>query len=162
MGWANCGTDSKGRGIGYAHPAMCDHPGCKTKIDRGLTYACGGMHGLHNVLGGDEHIDWSAMYISCEGYFCEKHRTHATLEHKDGADLWGPELCLSCAASLDDAYRNDPEMREIWPTKSPPIPCDSNRQAQPRDGTARPVGCQSGHDVASPNPANLPSSGDSE
>ena len=60
MGWADCGTDSKGKPIGYAHSATCDHPGCDAKIDRGLAFACGGMHGE------DEY--------SCEGYFCHKHR----------------------------------------------------------------------------------------
>lgn len=59
MGWANCGTDSLGRNIGYAHAGTCDHPGCKKKIDRGLAYACGGMHGEDEV--------------SCEKYFCEEH-----------------------------------------------------------------------------------------
>ncbi len=58
MSWADCGTDSKGRPIGYAFAATCDHPGCTEEIDRGLAYACGGMHGTFN---------------SCEGYFCEKH-----------------------------------------------------------------------------------------
>lgn len=60
MGWANCGEDSKGRPIGYAVAATCDHPGCEAKIDRGLAYACGGMHGEED---------------GCEGYFCEKHRS---------------------------------------------------------------------------------------
>lgn len=60
MGWANCGEDSKGRPIGYAHDATCDHPGCTEQINRGLAYACGGMHG--------------DTEYSCEGYFCEKHR----------------------------------------------------------------------------------------
>lgn len=60
MGWANCGIDSKGRHIGYAFPTICDHPGCNERIDRGLVYACGGMHGEV------EH--------GCEGYFCETHR----------------------------------------------------------------------------------------
>lgn len=58
MGWADCGTDSKGRPIGYGHRATCDHPGCKAKIDRGLAYACGGMHGEDP---------------GCEGYFCGDH-----------------------------------------------------------------------------------------
>ena len=34
MGWGNCGTDSQGRPIGYIFEAICDHPGCKEKIDR--------------------------------------------------------------------------------------------------------------------------------
>ena len=59
MGWSDCGTDSKGRPIGYAFDAICDHPGCRKEIDRGLSYACGGMHG-------------SDTY-SCDGYFCPEH-----------------------------------------------------------------------------------------
>lgn len=62
VGWGDCGTDSKGRRIGYLFRGMCDHPGCKEKIDRGLSYACGGMHGTGE--GG------------CEGYFCAKHLYH--------------------------------------------------------------------------------------
>lgn len=59
MGWADCGTDDRGRPIGYAHGAICDRPGCGEKIDRGLAHACGGHH-----LGGE----WF-----CDGYFCPKH-----------------------------------------------------------------------------------------
>lgn len=59
MGWADCGTDSEGRPIGYGFPAICDHPGCETKIDRGLAYACGGTHGADGY--------------SCEKYFCPEH-----------------------------------------------------------------------------------------
>lgn len=50
MGWGNCGRDSKGRPIGYLHAATCDHPGCDAKIDRGLSYACGQMHGTGGEL----------------------------------------------------------------------------------------------------------------
>jgi hypothetical protein len=85
MGWANCGQDSKGRQIGYAHPATCDHKGCKAKIDRGLGYACGGMHGER-----DEY---------CEGYFCEEHVTFRWLP----AEQNGQRLCLRCAEGLDEA-----------------------------------------------------------
>ena len=59
MGWADCGTDSNGRPIGYAFAATCDHQGCEAKIDRGLGYACGGEHGE------GEHY--------CELYFCASH-----------------------------------------------------------------------------------------
>lgn len=61
MGWAHCGQDSQGRDIGYGVEAVCDHPGCTTKIDRGLSYVCGDMHG---------EDEWS-----CEKYFCTEHRT---------------------------------------------------------------------------------------
>jgi len=59
MGWADCGTDSKGRPIGYAFAATCDYEGCETEIDRGMGYACGGQHGE------GEHF--------CELYFCASH-----------------------------------------------------------------------------------------
>jgi hypothetical protein len=82
MGWANCGEDSKGRPIGYAHSARCDHPGCNKRIHRGLAYACGGMHGE------DE--------ISCEGYFCDKHRTIVQLLPGHGPTNDLPSLCAEC------------------------------------------------------------------
>lgn len=77
MGWADCGTDSNGRPIGYAFAATCDHPGCNKEIDRGLSYACGPMHG-------------SGAYY-CELYFCEEHQI--SVELKDGTCV---SVCLSC------------------------------------------------------------------
>jgi hypothetical protein len=59
MGWANCGTDSEDRPIGYAFDAVCDQTGCDNRIDRGLAYACGDMHG--------------DLEYACEKYFCEEH-----------------------------------------------------------------------------------------
>jgi hypothetical protein len=84
MGWADCGTDSEGRPIGYAFPATCDAPGCNAKIDRGLGYACGGMHG---------EDEWS-----CEKYFCEKHLVVA--EATDG------ELAALCIPCFEFAEQN--------------------------------------------------------
>jgi len=55
MGWAHCGHDSKGRSIGYGVRAICDHPGCKADIDRGLDFACGGMHG--NETSNDNDVE---------------------------------------------------------------------------------------------------------
>lgn len=120
MGWADCGDDSKGRPIGYAHAGTCDHPGCEAEIDRGLGYACGGMHG-DGCLGGDPEIDWSAEYVACEGYFCGSHLRGPDLEHEDGADIAAPMLCLACADKLERAYRTDPDWRQHWPTDAPPI-----------------------------------------
>ena len=77
MGWANCGQDSEGRPIGYAHDAVCDEPGCNTKIHRGLAYACGGMHG--------------ETEYGCEKYFCAKHLR--VVETIDG-DVLG--ICREC------------------------------------------------------------------
>lgn len=85
MGWANCGTDSQGRPIGYAHEATCDHPGCNKRIDRGLSYVCGDMHGA------DE--------ISCEKYFCQEHRS-AIIKHDDRYF----DVCESCEARWRNAF----------------------------------------------------------
>ena len=95
MGWSNCGEDSKGRPIGYSHPAVCDHPGCTAKIHRGLAHVCGDMHGE------DEY--------SCEGYFCEEHR-HGWIKACYGKYM---NVCAACeklwrennpeaAAAMDD------------------------------------------------------------
>lgn len=92
MGWANCGEDSKGRPIGYAHDATCDFPGCNAEIHRGLAYACGGMHG-------------ESCGFECEGYFCT--------EHLSG---WAPDadgefhaVCPSCHAEYEKARHDHPE-----------------------------------------------------
>jgi hypothetical protein len=100
MGWANCGKDSKGRPIGYAHAATCDHAGCKAKIDRGLSYACGDMHGDTEV--------------GCEGYFCEKHRTAYILT--DGEEAC---ICDQCAATAlaDPMWVMDEEEGIIVPAE---------------------------------------------
>ncbi len=59
MSWA-VGYDTRwDRDIGYGVPAICDHPRCHGKIDRGLAYVCGG-----EPYGGDE---------GCGLYFCEEH-----------------------------------------------------------------------------------------
>lgn len=83
MGWANCGEDSKGRPIGYAHDAICDHLGCNKEIDRGLAYACGGMHG---DCGGQ----------ACEGYFCTDHLIYVDHEAMGYDELLSGQLCYSC------------------------------------------------------------------
>lgn len=63
MGWGSCGTDDRGRPIGYLHEGRCDEPGCKARINRGLGYACGGFHGTQ---GG-----WT-----CGRYYCGDHLEH--------------------------------------------------------------------------------------
>lgn len=85
MGWAGPFTLPDGRLGGYAVSATCDEPGCNEKIDRGLGYICGEMHG------GDE---WS-----CGKYFCAKHL------------FYGPpnQMCGSC---LDNYYREHPDSLE--------------------------------------------------
>ena len=91
MGWANCGEDSRGRPIGYAHAATCDEPGCEAAIDRGLAYKCGPMHGAGSYY--------------CEDYFCEKHLRHH--DHPDGAG----SVCARCFAEMSyrEQYGEDEE-----------------------------------------------------
>lgn len=84
MGWSDCGKDSTGRPIGYGFPATCDHPGCDAKIDRGLSYVCGSMHG---------EDEWS-----CERYFCEQHKRNYVYEDCAGGRLI--TVCDECAAFL--------------------------------------------------------------
>ena len=81
MWWGNCGNDSEGRPIGYIFSAKCDHPGCEKDIDRGLSYACGGMHGNTE--------------FGCEKYFCEEHRPYHVLVHGDYE-----QVCESCGNEL--------------------------------------------------------------
>lgn len=82
MSWAR-GVDENGRAIGYAVRAVCAHEGCKQKIDRGLYYVCGGMHG------GDES--------GCGEYFCGKHLFV----------MKGPQLCRTCYDKAPDFDEED-------------------------------------------------------
>ncbi len=93
MGWGNCGTDSRGRPIGYVFEATCDHPGCKAEIHRGLAYACGGMHGE------DER--------GCEKYFCEEHLTYFVDGDEDDkkAEVW--QCCFECEKILSEAKKEE-------------------------------------------------------
>jgi hypothetical protein len=76
MSWADCGVDSRGRPVGYVHMGECDHPGCRTRVCRGLYHACGGMHGT--------------VEEGCEGYFCSKHLYFC---HREDRYV---QLCESC------------------------------------------------------------------
>lgn len=87
MGWGDCGTDSKGRNIGYVWDATCDHPDCAAQIDRGLSYACGGMHGSSD---------------GCEGYFCGDHLSY----HADGQGEYR-QFCEACTKVYMEAYLDD-------------------------------------------------------
>ena len=87
MGWADCGTDSEGRPIGYAFDATCDDPGCNEKIVRGLSYACGGMH-LDTEYG-------------CEKYFCEEHLFYPYNIPDDFLDVDYP-VCSECIKLLEE------------------------------------------------------------
>lgn len=62
MGWSIGYDDEWKRDIGYGVPAICDHPGCDKKIDRGLSYVCG------SEPYGGEH--------GCGLFFCREHLWH--------------------------------------------------------------------------------------
>jgi hypothetical protein len=59
MSWANGYDEKWNRDIGYGVPAFCDHPACNEKIDRGLSYVCGGQ-----PYGGED---------GCGLFFCLNH-----------------------------------------------------------------------------------------
>lgn len=86
MGWS-IGFDSYwNRDIGYGVPAICDFPKCRKKIDRGLSYVCGG-----EPYGGD---------LGCGLYFCSKHLRG---EH---------QLCSPCSHEDPKPYRAKPDVKE--------------------------------------------------
>lgn len=78
MGWSIGYDDRWHRDIGYTVPAHCDHPGCNTEIDRGVSYVCGGLE----PYGGDH---------GCGLYFCSAHRIyHRFMDGKSGT------YCFRC------------------------------------------------------------------
>lgn len=67
------------RDIGYGVPAMCDHPGCGKRINRGLGYVC-----ANDVpYGGD----------GCGLFFCD--------EHKYPSDTKDGRFCQRCCEGGD-------------------------------------------------------------
>ena len=69
MGWAVGYDPTWGRDIGYGVPAVCDHPGCDKKIDRGLAYVCCDSE----PYGGE---------YGCGLYFCGDHQSHGRCTHE--------------------------------------------------------------------------------
>lgn len=62
MSWA-IGYDAHWeRDVGYGVPAICDHPDCSNKIDRGLAYVCGA-----EPYGGE---------CNCGLFFCPEHQSY--------------------------------------------------------------------------------------
>ncbi len=91
MSWAR-GTAwfrGKERDVGYAVRAKCDHPGCKARIDRGLSFRCGDSY-------------FSSEY-GCGGFFCARHRGDL-ITHQDGALT---NNCSECTAAFIKGYSAD-------------------------------------------------------
>jgi hypothetical protein len=113
MGWADCGEDSLGRPIGYSYEDVpCDFEGCEEKIDRGLGYACGGMHGDDEGIHGEP---------CCERYYCGEH-----LDHEDHAcpalpwfNVWEAKRDLADSRELLGA--DDEEMRDLARAEIPAL-----------------------------------------
>lgn len=108
MGWANCGIDSTGRPIGYAVQATCDEPGCGARIDRGLSYSCGPMHGENAY--------------SCERYFCSEHLhwpdvPDRVLDELSDQGHLGNGWCKECCAAFEAYYRSS-EYGDVEPRES--------------------------------------------
>lgn len=87
MSWA-VGRNNDNRWVGYGVPAICDHPRCTAKIDRGLGYICGG-----HIDGGDN---------GCGRFFCGEHLRR-----------WrrGSQVCTRCA-NYRDPYPAKPDTAE--------------------------------------------------
>ena len=86
MGWSVGFDPNWRRDIGYGVPATCDYPGCAERIDRGLSYVCGGQ-----PYGGDD---------GCGLYFCAYHMA-----------ALGPPRCVRCADG-DDPFDPTPDVVE--------------------------------------------------
>ena len=80
MGWEI--GDFNGRDIGYGVPAICDHPDCSEKIDRGLAYICANEEPY-----GGEH--------GCGLFFCPTHRDWKDIDDDDCV-----RTCERCADNL--------------------------------------------------------------
>lgn len=91
MSWSIGFDDNWKRDIGYGVPAECDHPECAEKIDRGLSYVCGG-----EPYGG-EH--------GCGLFFCSDHMSICLV---DGDHV---QLC-ECCASQQKPFDPKPDVPE--------------------------------------------------
>lgn len=89
MGWS-VGTGKDGRDIGYGVPALCDHPDCRTVIDRGLAYVCG----MINTDGEDR---------GCGLHFCSEHMRYS--------EKYG-QLCFRCWPRMRSPFKRKPDISE--------------------------------------------------
>ena len=84
MGWAV--GEREGRHIGYGVPAICDYPECGVKLDRGLSYACGGG------VTGD--------FDNCGRFFCDDHMSYPYADDENETELSNYPVCERCEAML--------------------------------------------------------------
>jgi len=89
---------------GYGVPAICEHPDCKSEIDRGVSFACGGEPF-------SEH--------GCDRYFCDKHlnyeywnyKTGNWCRHKNDCECEMVKVCERCRKNKE-SFPYKPETKE--------------------------------------------------
>lgn len=88
MGWSIGFDEDWDRDIGYGVPAICDHPECNEKIDRGLSYVCAN----EEPRGGG----------GCGLYFCGKHKGfYREVEIGDDGEEHEPDISDCCERCRD-------------------------------------------------------------
>jgi hypothetical protein len=97
MGWAY--GEVNGREVGYSVEAVCDQEGCEVKIDRGLAYCCGVMHG------GGEH--------GCGDYFCDDHLLFGGHIRPGGLSP-GSCLCQQCMDRWESANPDPDDLADYY------------------------------------------------
>jgi hypothetical protein len=102
MGWSIGYDERWKRDVGYGVPSLCDHPDCSAKIDRGLSYVCGG-----EPYGGDH---------GCGLHFCGSHLQH---RYPRGEDR-GYQNCKRCI-TYRLPYKPKPDVSEwtAWKLTDP-------------------------------------------
>lgn len=103
MSWAVGEID--GRDVGYGVPAECDHPECKTRIDRGMAYQCEtcnlffcGMHRAGNACD---------RCLSGELPFDPKPDLPEWLEHKETHPSWAQWRARRTIETLRKELQNE-------------------------------------------------------
>ena len=109
MGWSH--GVHEGRDIGYGVPAICDHPACDTRIDRGLAYVCGG-----EPYGGER---------GCGLFFC--------YEHLHYANRLPMQLCRACLPRRHKMFTPKPDVREWIEWKLKDTSWATWRKENPKD-----------------------------
>ncbi len=79
MSWAVGFDDNLKRFIGYGVPAVCEQPECNAKIDRGLSYLCGGLgigeYGCGRCFCG-KHLYFHSFRDGHDGMVCKRCDTY--------------------------------------------------------------------------------------
>ena len=82
--------DSLGRPIGETFEAICDEPGCCSEINRGLKYACGGVHGKTDEC--------------CDKYFCWGDLVVLSQDEDEDEDK-RVYCCMKCSMLNDKRFK---------------------------------------------------------